>query len=63
MIPTIDGRYNLTILFKGGELTHVQNANVMEGDWSVQIDTEKEIYIINKENILFIRAEKKDAGV
>lgn len=59
MIPTFDGKYNLTILFKGGELTHVQNAYVMEGDWSVQIDTDDESYIINKENILFIRAEKK----
>lgn len=59
MIPTFDGRHNLTIAFKDGELTHIQNAHVMEGDWSVQIDTDKETYIINKENILFIRAEKK----
>jgi len=59
MIPAFDGTCNLIVVYSDGGSIKIDNARVFEGDWSVQIETEKDVYIINKENILFIRAEKR----
>lgn len=58
MIPTNSGTYNVIIVYKGGESIKCDHVRLFEGDWSVQLESEKDMYLINKDEIIFIRAEK-----
>lgn len=60
MIPTSSGTHNVIVVYKGGESIKIDNVRMYEGEWSVQLETDTDTYLINKDEILFIRAEKID---